>query len=340
MVEAGIGEAVRQLYGNWLDEFTTRLEAEFENQRQLQRAWASRVEQRLEQNTAGLADIARRAAESEALGQRLDALETRLLALESAAVSMATPPEAWLETVDQRVRLRVADLGVGAEHQEAMLVELRQELLHRMNDLHAADEQVSRHLAGRIEALSEALQQRMASMQALEDAHGQRLGSIEQRVAALEAAGSRAEVDRLRDQIRVLSQSQDALHAAITAQGEGLGTLMAERFAQLRAELDAALQSAAPDQKAAPEVALHVPRVQSAAAEPKAEMATEPAADTLPAAVVDQDLEAGLAQRLADEWYGRWQAEIQRLQNKVKTLTLVTAGGAVALLAALIILAS
>jgi len=103
MIEAGIGAAIEQLRSDWLNEFRARLEAEFENERQLWRTWTRRVEQRLGQSAAGLADIARGAAESEALRQQLHTLKTRLLALESAAANMTTPTEIWLKAVDRRV---------------------------------------------------------------------------------------------------------------------------------------------------------------------------------------------------------------------------------------------
>ena len=313
MIEAGIGAAIEQLHGDWLDEFRARLEAEFENERQLQRTWTSRVEQRLDQSAAGLADFARVAAESEALRQQLHTLETRLLAAESAAANMATPTETWLEAVDRHVGPRLVDLGAGAERQAAMLVELRQELMHRIDERHARDEQVTRDLAVRIEALSEAMQQRVASTPTLDDAQIERLASIEQRLADLEA-----KMDRLREHLQALGQAQDTLDSALPAQREGLGAQLDQRFAQLRAEIDAALQSAAAEVKPA---------------------MTAPAADILPAAAVDQDLEARLARRLADEWNGRWQAEVQRLQGRLKTLTVLTAAGGAALLTALVILA-
>lgn len=64
-------------------------------------------------------------------------------------------------------------------------------------------------------------------------------------------------------------------------------------------------------------------------------------ADTRPTvAAVDQDIKARLARRLADEYNSHWQAELQRLQGRVKALTLVTAAGVVAPLTALIILTS
>lgn len=369
-VQAMIDAALGQLRGDWLDEFRTRLEAEFENQRQLQRAWTSRLEQRLDQATAGLADVARIAAESEALRQSMQALETRLLALESAAQSTNTPTEAWIEAVEQRVGPSFATLREGAERQAARLDELRQELLHRLDGLHARDEQVLQDLAGRIEALSEALQARVSATETLADTHSQRLESIEQRLANLEAAGPRpevgqasllaslettlsrrlddlvrdkhehleAELDRLRGQLQALGQSQDTLHSALSAQSEELGALLEERFAQMRAEPDAALQSAATGQEGAPQMALAETREQPSAAGIEATMAP-PAAVTLPAVLLDPDLEARLAQRLTDELQGRWQAEVERLQRTVKTLTLATAAGGAALLAALLILA-
>lgn len=349
MVEARIGVAIERLHSAWLDELRTRLEAEFANERQLQRGWISRIEQRLDATMTGLADLARVASESEALRQGLHTLDTRLMTLESATAGMTTPTEAWLESVDQRVGPRLTEINEHMAHQAAMLGELRQELLARMADSDAEHDRVSRDLAGRIDALSEAMQQHLATP--LEGGHMARLEAIEQRLAALEGAvrlpgldqasmpvsledtlssrvadmlrerhePMRAELDRLGERLQTLAQSQEAHGAALSAQGEAMGALIDQRFAQLRAEVDAAIQSAL--------------------AEPGV-VTTQLAADTLPAAAVDQDLEARLVGRLTEEWNGRWQAEVQRLQSKLKTLTLVTAAGGAALLTALIILAT
>ena len=194
-----------------------------------------------------------------------------------------------------------------------MLDELRQELVHRIDERHARDEQVTRDLARRIEALSDALQQHVASTPTLDDAQIERLGTIEQRLADLEAT-----MDRLREHPLALRQAQDTLDLPPSAQSEGLAAQLDQRFAQLRAEIDAALQSAAAELKPA---------------------MTGPVADILRAGAVDQDMEARLARRLADEWNGRWQAEVQRLQGRLKTLTVLAAAGGAALLTAQVFLA-
>lgn len=370
MIESGIREAIEKLHDDWLDEFRTRLEAEFENERQLHRAWSNRLEQRLDQTMAGLADVARIAAESEALRQSLQALETRLLALESAAQGTSAPTEAWIEAVERRVGPSFAAITVGVERQAAGLAALRQELLHRLDDLHAQNEPVFHDLAGRIEALSEALQARVSASETLAETHSRRLESIEQRLANLEAAGPRPEMDqatlqaslettlsgrlddlmrdelvpieieldRLRGKLQALGQSQDALQSALSAQSEGLGALLEERFGQLWAERAAALQSAIPGPESAQAIAPAEPDTQSAVVETGPVM-TEPAADTQPAVAMDQGLEARLAHRLTDDWHVRWQAEVERLQRTVKTLAMAIAAGSVALLAALIFLA-
>jgi CheY-like chemotaxis protein len=321
MIDTGIGQAIERLRGDWLDELRTRLEAAFENERQLQRTWTSRMERRLDQDTARLAEIA---GVAETLRQRIDALEARLQALESVGADQ-TP--AWLEVVDRHLDARLAALREGAERQAVVLGELRQEVVQSMDERHARQEQYGRELAGRIEALTEAMQQRLSALEAtsplpepdrtsmletLEASLGGRLTDmLREREAAIEA-----ELERLRDQVQTLGQSQDALHTVLSAQCEGLATALEERYARMRAELETALRPAA----AGP--------VQEGQA-----------IVTLPSAAVEE-LKARLVQRLDEEWNGRWQAELQRLQRKVKTLTLVSAVGGLALLAALILLAS
>lgn len=370
MIEARLEEAIEQLYSRWLNELSTRLEAEFENQRQLQRVWNSRLEQRLNQAIAGQADISRVAAATEAISQQMQALETRLLALETADDGTAGMPESWLETVDQRVAPSLAELRQGTERQEARMHALRQELLQRLDERYGQHDETLRELAGRIESLSEAMQRHMANMQTWEDTHSQRLGAIEDRLATLEATsplpqldqtsmlislentlsqrladmlrerqGNQAEaLDRLRDQLHTLDHSQDALRSTLTAESARLDALMEARFAQIRAEIDTALQSVASGPAATPETALVEARVPSAAAEPeplKAELAT----GTPPAVALDRELEARPAQRLVEEGNAGWQAEVERLQRRMRVLTLATAAGGATLLAALIILA-
>ena len=188
-IDAAIHAAIERLHGDWLKTLLTQLEAEIENERQLQQARYCRFEQRLEQTAAGLAESARLAAEVAAMRQQLQGLETRLLALESQAARLATPSEAWMERVDERIRQRLAELDVGAERHAAGLDTVRQELLRTLADRHAEVAQTTRALAGRIDAMAETMQQRLTTLQAWEDRHGQRLGAIEQRLASLETAG-------------------------------------------------------------------------------------------------------------------------------------------------------
>ncbi len=362
MIDTAIDEAIRQLRGEWQAALLRQMEAVIENERHLQRAWSGRVEQRLDDH----------AAATEGLRQQLHGLETRLETLEAATLNLTTPNEAWLESAADRVRPRLAELSEAVERQAATLDGLRQELLHGMEDRLAREAAVTRELAARIAAVSEAMQQGETAAQ---EAYRQRLDALEQRLLPLEAAASRleadqaslrpsletslrtalsgqladllrerdasqaAELDRLREQLQAVGQSPQALQSALSAQGEGLGTLLEARFAQVRAELDATLHAAVAGRAATPETLSATSGVESAAAAPEPATAA-PAADDLPAAAVDQDTEARLAQRPADAGDARWQQEVERLQGMVKKLALATAAGGVALLAAIIILAS
>lgn len=366
ITDARIAEVVKQMRNDLLDEFRTRLEAEFANERQLHRGWSSQLEQRLDQAMAGQADITRRLAEAETHLQRLQSLESRIHAVEAVDERMAS----LLESVDQRVGPSLAELRQDAERQQAGLDALRQELLHRLDARHAQDEQAMHDLAGRVEALSEAMQRHTQILQTWQDEHSQGVGAIEQRLATLEAAASlpgvdqasisaalkttllehldhtlqgrnealEAELGRLRDQLLALGQSQDALQAEVSALGEGLGTRLEARFAELRAELDAASRTTVLGEEATHEMALAEPSARSYTAEPMP-MTPEVAAGMTPSASEDQDLEAQLAERLAEALKGRWQADVEGLQRRVQALTVLTAAGGAALLATLIILA-
>lgn len=370
MIEAGIAKAVESLRSDWMQPLTSRLEAEFEDERQRLQAWMSRVEQRLDQNTAALADVAQDNVAVEALRQRLHDQEARLAAMETALAGMATPLEDWIETAAERVQPRLAELGAAAERQADSMRELRQELMHRVDELHAGHAQLRHELADRIAAVSEAVQRQVATAQSRLDASVQRLETLEQRLAALKTgapdtgvdqaavlaslepalrarlsdllaertAALTAELDRQREQLQALGQSEDMLQSALSAQAEALGKQMEERLAQMQAQVDAALQSAPAGLASEQETTNDEARSESPAAASGPVLAAV-GADTHGAVAVDQDMEARIARRLTEEWNGRWQAEVQRLQATVKTLTLVTAVGGVALLAGLIVLA-
>lgn len=362
MIEARLAEAVERLHGSWLSESRMRWEAAFENERQLQRAWRSRLEQGLDQAMAGLADITRLAAQIESARQQLRTLETRLFTLETLDHGTAEPPTAWLESIDQRVARGLAELEQDTERQAARLDALRQELLQRVDVHGRQSEQAFDDLAGRLEGMSEAMQRHMAGMQTWVDS--QRLGSSEQRLATLESAVSRAEVDlaslkttlsghfadtlrerdaalaveldHLRNQLQTLGLAQDALRSGLTAQSARLDALMQERFAQLRAELEAALQSAASGPEIRPVTAPVEARAQPTATEPEM---SEHAAGALPAVTTDQAPLAPMTPPIASNADARWQAEVEGLQRRLRTLTLATAAGGAALLAALVMLA-
>lgn len=370
MIEAGIAKAVESLRSDWMQPLTSRLEAEFEDERQRLQAWMSRVEQRLDQNTAALADVAQDNVAVEALRQGLHGQEARLATMETALAGMATPPEDWIETAAARVRPRLAELGAAAERQAGSMRELRQELMHRVDELHAGHAQLRRELADRIAGVSEAVQQQVTTAQSRLDASVQRLETLEQRLAALKTgapdtgvdqaavlaslepalrarlsdllaertAALTAELDRQREQLQALGQSEEMLQSALSAQAEALGKQMEERLAQMQAQVDAALQSAPAGLASEQETTNDEVRSESPAAASGPVLAAV-GADTRGAVAVDQDMEARIARRLTEEWNGRWQAEVQRLQATVKTLTLATAVGGVALLAGLIVLA-
>ncbi|MGQ9686006.1 MAG: response regulator [Thiobacillaceae bacterium] len=370
MIEAGIAKAVEKLRSDWMQALTTRLKAEFEDERQRLQASMSRVEARLDQNATALANLAQAGAVVEALRQRLHDQEARLAAMETALAGMATPPEDWIEAAAERVQPRLAELGAAAERQAGSIDELRQALMHRVDELHAGYEQVRRELADRIAAVSDAVQQQVATTHSALAASVQRLETLEQGLAALETgaadtgvhqaavlasvepalstrlsdmlaertAALTAELDPLREQLQALGQSQEALDSALSDQAETLGMQMEERFARMQAQIDAALQSALAGLASEQETTSKEVQAESpiATAEP---VLAAVETDTPPAAAVDQDTAARIARRISEECNGRWQAEVQRLQATVKTLTLATAVGGVALLAGLIILA-
>jgi len=187
LVERVLGEFVEHLHSDILAELKTQVEAEFENERKAQQEWSGRWREQLDETAAGMADLRSGALDAETLRQQLNAIEQRLLPLESEAVRAAPDLDAVLETVEQHVAPVLADLQARIEHQEPLLESLRQELLVRAGDQHAQVEQSVGELASRLDALSEDMKQLSDGTLSSEAGHDQRFEVLEKRLVAIES---------------------------------------------------------------------------------------------------------------------------------------------------------
>ena len=188
LVERMLGESVEHLRGDILAELRKQMETEFEDERRALQEWGGRWREQLDETAAGMADLHRSAVDAETLRQQLNAIEQRFLALESEAVRAAPDLDAVLETVEQHVAPRLAELQARTEHQEPLLERLRQELLARVGDPHAQVEQSVRELACRLDALSEDMKHLSDGTLSSGAGHDQRFEVLEKRLVAIESA--------------------------------------------------------------------------------------------------------------------------------------------------------
>ena len=187
LVERVLGEFIEHLHGDLLAELKTQVEAEFENERKAQQEWSVRWREQLDETAAGMAELHRGAVDAETLRQQLNAIEQRLVPLESGALGAAPDLDTVLEKVEQQVAPRLAELQARTERQEPLLESLRQELLVRAGDQHAQVEHRVGELAGRVDALSEDMKQLSDGTLSSEAGHDQRFEVLDKRLVAIES---------------------------------------------------------------------------------------------------------------------------------------------------------
>lgn len=337
MIEGLLAPALVRLRGELLDELRSEWAAAIDLERQERHHWSEDIGQRLDALAAAQAQDRRTSAEAQT--ERLNALESRLAALEEAARQTPAPPEAWYEGVEARLGPRLREIGAQIERQGAWVEEIWQTLAGRLEALDARDNQAVQALAGQVERLSAtaatqaalgeriaALEQRQTALEradhaappaetaiqpVVEHVLEERLAGFERRLAALGEA-----LKRLQEQLQDLSQSRTALETALSDPSQQRCDDIEQRLAPLRGELAgmAAGITAPPQQASEPEA-------------------------VSPAVTWDADRESALAQRLTGELNGCWRAELGGLQRRLRNLTLASALGGALLLAAVLILA-
>lgn len=295
LVERVLGEVVEHLHGDLLAELGAQLQAGLENERKAQRELSERWREQFDQSAAGVADLRRGVMDAETLRQQLNALEQRLLPLESEAGRAVPDIDAVQAQVEQRVASRLAEIQARTERQEPMLESLRQELLARAGDQHAQVEQGIGDLASRLDSLSEEMKRLSDSTLAAESGHDQRFALIEKRLAAIERAEPTPAPDA------------ETLLAA-------MDTHIAPQLAEMRAEIQAQLdeRSPMPQEKEELDEAELVTRLQAKIDEEHEQFMARHEQERAQLAAGLEELQTRL-KASDDDWARRFQALAERL---------------------------
>lgn len=295
LVERLVGASVAPLRADFMAELDRRLRAEAGNQHGTLAQWG----ERLDRQAAALDELRRGAAGAGSLGDRVRALEERLVPLEARAGEPGPDPDALRADLEQRLAAGLAGLqdrvGLLAPELESLRQGFRDSRA-RADDQAARAEQRANGWDSRLEALSGDLDRVARDLQSLRAAQAemeQRAEQrLEQRIARIEEAVSAARQAAVPAREEVDEPARALLQAIQSELGELRERLSDTRLRERVAETLGSLQ---PAMAAAPPVE---------------------ARELLPPVV-----DAGL------------QAEMERLKGKVKTLTALVAIGGAALLA-------
>jgi CheY-like chemotaxis protein len=189
LVERLLGEAMEHLQDDLAADIGRRVEAEFEKQRETLPEWGERWREQLDQTAAGIAELSRGAADAETLGKQLQAIEQRLLPLESEAGRPLPDLDAVRENIEQRLAAGLAELQAelrtGSERQEPLREGLRQELLTRVDDHSAQVEQRVGGLDNRLDRLAADVSRVADDAQSAQARLERRFEEMEKRLGAI-----------------------------------------------------------------------------------------------------------------------------------------------------------
>jgi CheY-like chemotaxis protein len=271
MLERLVASAVAPLRDDFLTGIGKRFELESDNQYRTLTEWGRRLDQQAET----MAEFRRGAADVEAHGNRLLAVEQRLIPLEAEAGRPLPDLDALQASMDQRVATRVAQLQTqlqtGSESLAVQMESLRRDLQTREADHANRVEQRVAGWGGRLDKFAEEFTRLSGEVRSMQSDHAESLQRMEQRIAqtreALEAAwqaavpvpgGAGEEVasselqaelaelraslsdtrlrQRVADHLDSLQPPAERLDVARTAQPDGILNLQAE-VARLRSKL-------------------------------------------------------------------------------------------------------
>jgi CheY-like chemotaxis protein len=288
LLERLVGAAVAPVRDDFMAEIGKRLEAEAGNQRKTLEEWG----ERLDRQSAAMAEPRRGAVDAETLGNRLQALEQRLVPLETQAGRPLPDFDALRTNMEQRVAAGLAELQVRVQSLAPRLESLGQGFQDlqansqaRLDDHAARVEQRAGGWDSRLDTLSEDLGRVSRDVQSLRSTQA----DMEQRIAQMRESinGARRAAVPVREE---LGEAAGGVLQSIQAElGELRERLSEARLRQLVAETLGSLH---------------------------------------PTMAARQPVEEGEAPLPAVG--GELHAEVDRLQGKVKALTAMTAiGGAI-----------
>jgi len=295
LVERLVGAAVAPLRDGFMAEIGQRLEAEAGNQSKTLGEWG----ERLDRQAVAMAEFRRGALDAEAVANRLQSLEQRLVPLEAEASRPPPDFDALRVDMEQRVAAGLAELQARAEGLASRLESLRQGFqdLQAGVDEHAARvEQRAGGWDSRLDTFAGDLGRVAQDVQSLRSAQAEMEQSMEQRIAQMgdEVGAARQAAIPVREEAR--EEVSEAASGALQAIQAELGELR-ERLGETRLR----------------------------------EMVAEAMGSLQPTMAVQQLVEEREPPQLT---VGEGlQAEVERLRDKVKSLATMTAIGGAVLLA-------
>jgi CheY-like chemotaxis protein len=245
LVERLVGTAVAPLRDGFMAEIGRRLEAEAGNQRMALGEWG----ERLDQQAAAMAELRRGAADAETLGNRLQALEQRLVPLEAEAGRPLPDIDALRTDIERRVAASLTELQAGADEMAPRLESLShgfQELRASVDDHAARSEQRFAGVDSRLDALADDLGRVSRDEQSLRSAQAEMEQRMEQRIQQMQDAVDAAQQAAVPVQEEVGEAASDVLQAIQAEFGELRERLSEARLRELVAETLDGLQPAMP----------------------------------------------------------------------------------------------
>jgi CheY-like chemotaxis protein len=213
LVEQLLAGARDHLHDSLMADVGKRVEAEFERQRKSQQELSERWREQLDQTAANMGELRRGAMDVKTLGEQLNAIEQRLLPLESKVGRPQLDLDALLANMDQRIASGLADLQARSERQEALWEGQRQALLARLGDQSAQVEQRIGGLGSRLDGLSADVGPLLGEAQSAKAVLEQRFSALDQRLRVIEAA----EASPVLDEVALLAAVDDRISTRLAA---------------------------------------------------------------------------------------------------------------------------
>jgi CheY-like chemotaxis protein len=304
LVERLVGVAVMPLHDDFMAEIGHHLEAESGNQRKKLAEWG----ERLNQQAATMEELRRGVVDAETLGNRLQALEQRLLPLEAEAARPQPDFDALRADIEQQFATRLAESDARTNGLAPELESLRRGIndVRASLDQHAAQveqktsewsREWSREWGSRLDTLATDLAHVSQDVQSLRSTQAEYEQRIDQSIA------------QLRETLGTAQQVAAAVPEVIR---EEVASEASADVQAMQAELDALRDR------------LSESRLQ--------QLVAETVGNLLPAAEAQRVVAEPAAPPVGSE---NLQAELVQLRNKVKTLTVATAVGGALLLVAI-----